>query len=341
MSFDHLPPPILARHDGDRLHLSGPLEEWLQVTDEGGGRLRLTAPEGGLAAALAAFEALTAIGGESVILLDGNGWQDLAPALQQRGIALRHGDGLAVFPALLWQVPDRWLVHPAPPWPEYFVRGPHGRHPLRPPKPQGLLYRRFIPWLDRWFTLRALDMKDLPLFHRWQNDPRVAAFFEEEGSLRQHRAYLQRLLADPHILPVIGALDGRDFAYFELYWARENRLGAAHDCAPWDRGWHVLIGEEDIRGADYLTAWLPSLMHYMFLAEPRCDAILGEPRANHEQQLRNLTRSGFARLRNFDFTHKRAALVRLERQHFFEERLWARPSGSDGQPLRLSPSIIL
>lgn len=341
MSFDAIPVPLLARRDGDRILIGDPVEEVLSLADDGAGRLRLAAPAGGLTTALAAFEALTATGDETVVLLEGPGWERLAPDLTERGIAVPFDGTLAVFPALFWQVPDRWLMHPAPAWPELFCRGPHGRHPLRPPKPQGLLYRRHIPWLDQWFTLRALHMGDLPAFHRWQNDPRVAAFFEEAGTLEDHRAYIARLAADPHMLPVIGALDGRDFAYFELYWARENRLGAVHDCGAWDRGWHVLIGEEDVRGADYVTAWLPSLMHYMFLAEPRTRSLLGEPKASHAQQLRNLMRGGFARLRDFDFSHKRAALVQLDRQHFFESRLWARPPETDGLPLRLSPATLL
>lgn len=342
MSFDHLPPSHLAIRDGDRLHLSGPVDQTLALRDDGAGRLWLSAPqEGTLEAALAAFEALTAHGAETVILLDGPGWQPLLPDLLARGVAVPFEGSHAVFPALFWQVPDRWLLQPAATFPELFVKGPHGRHPLRPAKPQGTLYRRHIPWLGQWFTLRAMTLDDLPTFHRWQNDPRVAEFFEETGTIDQHRAYIDRMAADPHMMQVIGALDGRDFAYFELYWGRENRIGAVHDCAPWDRGWHVLIGEEDVRGADYVTAWLPSLMHYMFLAEPRTRAILGEPRASHVQQLRNLGRGGFARLRDFDFAHKRAALVQLDRQHFFEGRLWARPPETDGQPLRLSPATLL
>lgn len=341
MSLD-FPPLPFARREGALLQIGGPAPQSLTVTEHGPGRLALSPPpDGHLQTALAAFEALTAEGGEVLITLDGAGWQPLLPALSACGAARAFEGGHAVFPALFWQVPDLWLGAPPPVYPALQVAGPHGRHPLRPPKPEGLLYRRFIPWLKQWFTLRALTLEDLPTFHRWQNDPRVAAFFEEAGSLEQHRAYLQRLLADPHMLPVIGALEGRDFAYFELYWARENRLGAVHDCGPWDRGWHVLIGEEDRRGADYLTAWLPSLMHYLFLAEPRTQAILGEPRASHGQQLRNLGRSGFARLRDFDFAHKRAALVQLDRQHFFEARLWARPPEGDGQPLRLSPVTLL
>lgn len=340
MSDDHRYPQ--ARHSGETILIG--TDTRMALTERGGGRIDLSAPptdtDHAWHQALAAFELLTAHGPETAIRLVGPDWSPLLPRLFQTGVALMTDIGPVVLPAAFWQVPDRWLVHDAPAYPTLWQAGPQGRHPIRPPKPQGLLYRRHIPWLDQYFTLRALDLSDLPNFHRWQNDPRVAAFFEETGTVDAHRIYLERLLADPHMLPVIGALDGRDFAYFELYWTRENRLGAQYDADPWDRGWHVLVGEEDIRGADYVTAWLPSLMHYMFLAEPRTQFVMGEPKASHTQQLRNLSRGGFAHLREFDFIHKRASLVRLERQHFFEARLWARPETGGGAPLAFSPARL-
>ncbi|TQS70878.1 acetyltransferase [Rhodobacteraceae bacterium] len=340
MPRDVIDQPLLARRGPQSVVVAS--HSPLALDDLGQGRLDLGAPTGpdALAQALAAFETLSAEGPEVAIRLAGPDWAPLLPELMQKGVALPARSGPVVLPAALWQVPDRWLGHAPATYPTLWTQGPHGRHPVRPPKPDGVLYRRHIPWLDQWFTLRALDMSDLETFHRWQNDPRVAEFFEEAGTLDAHRAYLERLLADPHILPVIGALDGRDFAYFELYWARENRIGAQYDAGPWDRGWHVLVGEADIRGADYVTAWMPSLMHYMFLAEPRTQRIMGEPKASHARQLKNLSRGGFAHLRQFDFSHKRASLVCLERQHFFEARLWARHDHDDGQPLAFSPARL-
>ncbi|ASM71010.1 MULTISPECIES: GNAT family N-acetyltransferase [Roseobacteraceae] len=318
----------------------------LALSDAGDGKLGLSAPEcatseTSVAAALAAFEVLSAQGGEVAIRLDGEGWAILLPQLVAMGVAWRTADAVWVLPVAFWQVPDRWIMHQTPPWPTVWQSGRHGRHPVRPPKPVGPLYRRHIPWLGQQIELRAADIADLPVFHRWQNDPRVAVFFEGTGTLDDHRNTLKTLISDPHILPVIGSLDGRDFGYFELYWARENRIGGVYDADPWDRGWHVLIGEDDMRGADYVTAWMPSLMHYMFLVEPRTQALVGEPKASHLKQLKNLGRGGFAHVRDFDFAHKRATLVRLERQHFFESRLWARPDTGQGTPLALSLTNLL
>jgi len=43
---------------------------------------------------------------------------------------------------------------------------------------------------------------------------------------------------------------------------------------------------------------------------------------SHRQQLRNLEVSGFGKIKNFDFPHKRATLVMLLRERFFGDRLW-------------------
>lgn len=343
------PQRVHARRRGDLVTVFGdhePLD--LSVTHLGAGRLELkpgaeALPD--LTQTLAACEALTNHATEEVlVVLNRSLWQAREAALLASGAARAlDEESLGVFPELLWQLPALWLPEPQVPCPQVMMPGPHGAHPLRAAKPQGRLYRRHIPWLDQDFSLRSLDAEaDLDLFHRWMNDTRVAAFFDEAGTLDQHRAYLARMAGDPHMMPVLGCLDDEPLFYFELYWARENRIGAHYEAGAWDRGWHVLVGEDHARGADYITAWLPSLMHYMFLVEPRTQALVGEPAASHVQQIRNLTRSGFARVKDFDFAHKRAALVRLERDHFFKSRLWARPDPAEpGRPLRLSCSALL
>lgn len=232
---------------------------------------------------------------------------------------------LKISPSQFWQQPEPWLHGElaGKPYPQRFQVTNGRRHPLRKPKPVGLVYQRWIPWLKGRLSLHVVDLeKDLATFHRWMNDPRVDEFFEESGTLADHKAMLEDRLADPHVLPLFAVFEGQPFGYFEVYWAKENRLGPFYDADDFDRGWHVAIGEESCRGKAWITAWLPSLMHFMFLDDPRTMRIVGEPKASHLQQIRNLDRAGFSKVKHFDFPHKRALLVMLLRERFFEDSLW-------------------
>ncbi|QKZ04398.1 acetyltransferase [Pseudomonas eucalypticola] len=223
-----------------------------------------------------------------------------------------------------WQNPRPWLPkasHVATPV-QYVLTGAV-RHPLRPAETSTLLYRRFIPWLGQTLTFDIADPDcDLPAFNRWMNAPRVAHFWEEQGTLEQHHAYLQKLLADPHAQPVIGRFDGIAFGYFETYWAKEDRIAPFYPADDFDRGMHLLVGEEAFRGKAFYTAWFSSLCHYLFLDDPRTRNIVCEPRHDNQRQIANFDRSGFSRIKHFDFPHKRALLVMLSREHFFTDRLY-------------------
>ncbi|SFJ74057.1 GNAT family N-acetyltransferase [Methylobacterium brachiatum] len=263
----------------------------------------------------------------------------VAEGLLALGAARRIGAAIEILPGLLWQCATRWLPDPRSPFPELFTVTDGRRHPLRPGTPAGTVYARTIPWLGRRLSFRTMtEPGDLALFSAWMNDPRVAEVWQERGTLAEHQAYIARLQADPASLPLFGCFDGAPFGYFELYWARESRLGPLYEAGPYDRGWHVAIGDAAIRGRPYLSAWLPSLMHYLFLDEPRTQRIVGEPRADHTQQIRNLHGSGFATIATIDFPHKRAALVSLSREHFVRDRLWV-PSAASADAAPRPPAV--
>lgn len=243
--------------------------------------------------------------------------------LERTGVVLRTGDDLRAERDLFWQQARLWLPEAPAPFPLRYAVSEGKRHPVRPPKRSGVVYQRFIPWLNQTFSFRAFDIEaDLERFNRWMNDPVVAQFWQEEGDLAKHRAYAQTIADDPHMQSLIACLDDQPFAYFEVYWAKENRIGPFYDVDDYDRGWHVLVGESACRGKQFATAWLTSISHYLFLDDPRTQRVVGEPRADHAQQIRNLDRSGFAKIKEFDFPHKRAMLISMLRERYFGERLW-------------------
>lgn len=150
-------------------------------------------------------------------------------------------------------------------------------HPLRPtkPRPGEVLYRRYCQEIGQVLELTYFDLgeiseegvasgseegrevsKHLEAFHRWHNSERVNAAWGEAGSLDSHITYLKAVLADPGVLPCMMSWDGELMGYTEIVWVKENHvaqyypsLGVMGGVGNWDRGLHVLMGEEKFKGS--------------------------------------------------------------------------------------------
>lgn len=326
-----------------QLHPCGPVELYeagsILSASASGHRARFAFAEGelriddlrsgnaeGLRLACAAFEYLFATRRHlASIRLAGEGWNALSRELKRRGLLVENATAIShrtIFAEMFWQVPEIWMASPSVTFPRRDHFDGRTEHPLRPPKPAGCVYARFIPWLSGTLSLHVATLNDLPDIHRWMNNPRVNEFWNEAGSKAAHGRYLKRMFADPHTIPLIGRFNARAFSYFEIYWAKEDVIGPFSGAGDYDRGCHVIVGEESCRGKPWFTAWLPSLLHLMFLDDPRTERIVQEPSAAHHRQLGNLQRSGFSHTRTVDLPTKRAAIMSISRQRFFPNRLW-------------------
>ncbi|HET9957235.1 MAG TPA: GNAT family N-acetyltransferase [Polyangiaceae bacterium] len=229
--------------------------------------------------------------------------------------------GVSVARARLYQCPSLWLVPPVrEPFPLLYTVSNGKRHPARRPPIEGTFYRRHLPQLEASLSFRTLDFeRDLPTFHRWMNEPRVHTFWELAGPLERHREYLANLAKDPHVCPIVGCFDEQPFGYFEVYWAKEDRLSPYYDAGDYDRGIHVLVGESRFRGPQRVGAWLSSLVHCLFLDDCRTRSVVAEPRADNSKMIRYFESVGFHERKRFDFPHKRAALMISHRETFFDQ----------------------
>lgn len=126
---------------------------------------------------------------------------------------------------------------------------------------------------------------DLDLLHKWMNDPRVNTAWGEGGPITKQEAFLRHNLTSRHSFPVLGCWDGKPFGYFEIYWVKEDRLGPllASGADNYDRGIHLLVGEQEYRGAHRLAVWLSSLVHYCWLADLRTQTVMLEPRVDNQK----------------------------------------------------------
>ena len=190
--------------------------------------------------------------------------------------------------------------------------------PVRPQIPDGIIYQRQIPALNEVFTLRKATLaEDGERFHRWQNEPRIAEYWEYPFSREKLDAYLQERRDDAHCEPLIASFDGQPFGYIETYWCQEDRLGPYYDVRPFDHGFHVLVGEVAFLGGGRSIHWVNAVSHFLFLLDPRTDRLAGEPRADNQKLLKLLEPTAWYKEREFDFPHKRAALLKCDRETFF------------------------
>ncbi|ATY66084.1 Acyl-N-acyltransferase [Cordyceps militaris] len=209
------------------------------------------------------------------------------------------------------------------------------RHPLRPKPPRmgELFYSRFLPSVGRYLSFRVASLSPEPvpyfgprgpnppdhpgltslsdseLLASWFAKPRVGAFW---GACTPE--FLPTVLKAKHSFPAIGLWDGVPFGYFEIYWVKEDILGRVlgGEAGDFDRGLHVLVGEEWARGR--ASEWMTSLVHWCFTTDMRTMNICLEPRIDNERILKHLDESGFGRERQISFPHKQSWYVRLRRE---------------------------
>lgn len=232
-------------------------------------------------------------------------------------------DGLEIAREAFYQIREAWLAPQLwPAMPLRYVEStcPGGRHPQRPGIEDGLLFQKYLPALDEVFSVRRAEVeRDGELFHRWQNDARVSEFWEEARSREELDQYLRNCRADAHAEPMIVYFDGVPFGYVQVYWALEDRIGPYYDADDYDIGLHLLVGEPKFLGGERTGAWFKALTQFLYLLDPRTQRLVGEPRSDNKRLLRHLPHLGWEVIREFDFPHKRAALVMSDRETFFRE----------------------
>jgi N5-hydroxyornithine acetyltransferase len=158
----------------------------------------------------------------------------------------------------------------------------------QPPSPHRLstLSESTIPTISNlsMTSTQPTDLSDPALLHKWMNNPRVSHSWSEHGPLSHQESFLRTNLTSRHSFPVIGCWDGKPFGYFEIYWVKEDRLGPyLPNVGDYDRGLHVLVGEEEWRGWERVRVWVSALLHWCWLSDLRTEGVWLEPRVDNEK----------------------------------------------------------
>ncbi len=195
-------------------------------------------------------------------------------------------------------------------------------HPERPSYDPGeLLYKKYYSEIDTTISFRVADIsKDLDNFHEWHNKKFIYNFWELNKSKPELEKYLADGLKDKHSIPTILEFNNKSIGYFEFYWAKEDRLGPFYNFSDFDRGFHFLIGEESCLGRVNVDAILKATSHYTFLNDERTELLAGEPRSDNKRIIRYIDHfECWRKEKEFDFPHKRAALLLCDRDTYFQE----------------------
>jgi len=150
------------------------------------------------------------------------------------------------------------------------------------------------------------------------NDPRVDKFWGCAGPMSIQESFLMNNLESKHSFPAIGLWDGKPFGYFELYWVKEDILGShlGDSAGDFDRGVHVLVGEDEFRGKHRVLCWITALAHWAMTQDYRTNSFVLEPRVDNERFISHLIEAGFVKEREISFPHKQSAFLRLRRENF-------------------------
>ena len=193
-----------------------------------------------------------------------------------------------------------------------------------------------------------MQMADVQLLHKWMNIDRVAKFWGCAGPESRQTEFLRANLCSNNSFPVIGMWDGKPFGYFEIYWVKEDILGKhlGDRAGDFDRGVHVLVGEDEFRGKHRVKVWITSLAQWAFGADYRTNAVVLEPRVDNTRYaaqifspfvpkflcaaisiycfyadiyarfISTLNEAGFLSQGEITFPHKQSAFVKLTRDNF-------------------------
>ncbi|MEU4931151.1 GNAT family N-acetyltransferase [Streptomyces yokosukanensis] len=156
--------------------------------------------------------------------------------------------------------------------------------------------------------------QDLPLIHRWMNDPAVAPFWELSGPQKQTEDHLRaQLEGDGRSVPCLGVLDGTPMSYWEIYRADLDPLARHYPARPHDTGIHLLVGGASDRGRGLGSALIRAVADLILDRRPTCARVVAEPDLRNTPSVAAFLSAGFRFADEVDLPGKRAALMIRDR----------------------------
>ncbi|MFB7504793.1 GNAT family N-acetyltransferase [Streptomyces broussonetiae] len=156
--------------------------------------------------------------------------------------------------------------------------------------------------------------QDVPLVHRWMNDPAVARFWELAGPQSRTEDHLRaQLEGDGRSVPCLGVLEGTPMSYWEIYRADLDPLARHYPARPHDTGIHLLVGGAADRGRGLGSILLRAVADLVLDRRPACARVVAEPDLHNTPSVAAFLSAGFRFAAEVDLPGKRAALMIRDR----------------------------
>lgn len=168
-----------------------------------------------------------------------------------------------------------------------------------------------LPVLDAPWSARVAEARgaDLDVVHGWMQSPHIEAFWHQAWPRERWEEEISGHLAGDVILPLMVDLDGRPFAYIEVYRVVRDRIAGKYPHREHDLGLHIAIGDAARTGQGLGRALLRALADGLLAADPVCDRVVAEPDVANAPSLKAFAAAGFRTVGEIDFPEKTAALL--------------------------------
>jgi aminoglycoside 6'-N-acetyltransferase len=167
---------------------------------------------------------------------------------------------------------------------------------------------------------RPLALADLPLLHRWLNEPAVARWYGAGPTYAAvEEKYAPRIAGETPTAPYLILYGDQPIGYIQTYRVADypayaRYIGAADDASAW--GIDLLIGANAYRGRGLGAAALRAFTQEIVFAQLGATACLIDPHPDNAVAIRAYTRAGFRFVRAVaaDDSGEPAWLMRLARE---------------------------
>lgn len=165
-----------------------------------------------------------------------------------------------------------------------------------------------------WVALAVdVDGPELDRVTRWMSEPHVEEHWGQAWSREEWSAEVAAQLADDHSRPWTVWRNGEAIAYVEIYRVVRDVVADHWAAEVGDLGLHLAIGAREHTGRGIGRRILREVSDGLFLADPSCGRIVGDPAAHHPAARRAFVAAGFAHVADVSLPHKRASIVVRER----------------------------